>query len=125
MLLQMPIWIALYPTLAQSVELYRSSFAFWIDDLAQPDRYFVLPILLGVLSIVQSKLSTVNPKDPQQKMMMWMMPLMFLFFSLFVPSGLTLYWLINTVLTMGHQWLMNRTDGGAAPKAPQLAGAKT
>ncbi|MEK6607208.1 MAG: membrane protein insertase YidC [Myxococcota bacterium] len=125
MLLQMPIWLALYRTLAGSVELYRSSFVWWIDDLARPDRYFVLPILLGLLSIVQARIQTTNPSDPQQKMMMWMMPVMFLFFSLFVPSGLTLYWLINTVLTLGHQWLMNRTDGGAAPKAPQLAGAKT
>lgn len=117
MLLQMPIWIALYRTLSESVELYRSSLGLWIHDLALPDRYFVLPALLGLLSLGQTWMQArVTPQtDPNQKMMMWMMPIMFVVFSLFVPAGLTLYWLVNTVLTMIHQWLMNRADVKAAP----------
>ena len=117
MLLQMPIWFALYSTLQVSVELYRAPFMLWITDLTAPDRLFVMPILTGVLMFVQQKISP-TPQDSQQaKMMMYMMPVMFTAFTLFVPSGLTLYILTNTVLSMGHQMWMNRQDGGRALEA--------
>ena len=99
MLIQMPIYIALYSMLGNSVELYRSGFVGWIHDLTAPDPFFVLPLLTGVLMFVQQKLSP-TPPDPQQKMMMYMMPVMFTAFSIFLPAGLTIYILTNTLLTM-------------------------
>jgi YidC/Oxa1 family membrane protein insertase len=135
MLLQMPIWFALYSTLQVSVELYHAPFALWITDLTAPDRLFVMPVLTGALMFVQQRISP-TPQDSQQaKMMMYMMPVMFTAFTLFVPSGLTLYILTNTVLSMGHQVWMNRQDGGralqpmaesapATPKTSARAGKK-
>ena len=107
MLLQMPIWIALYTTISESVELYREPFAY-LADLAAPDPYFILPAVLGGLTFLQTRLTPTPSQDPQAKMMSYMMPVMFLFFSLFVPSGLTLYWLVNTLLGMAHQLYLNR-----------------
>jgi YidC/Oxa1 family membrane protein insertase len=125
MLLQMPIWIALYSTLQVAVELYRMPFVGWLTDLTAPDRFYVFPVVTGLLMFVQQKISP-SPQDSQQaKMMLYMMPIMFTGFTLFVPSGLTLYILTNTVLAMGHQIWMNRQDGGSVTgelaKAPEAA----
>jgi YidC/Oxa1 family membrane protein insertase len=117
MLIQMPIYIALYSMLGNSVELYRSGFLGWIHDLTAPDPYFVLPLLTGALMFAQQKLSPAPP-DPQQKMMGYMMPVMFTAISLFLPSGLTVYILTNTLLTMLQQWWMNRNE----PKPTRVAG---
>jgi YidC/Oxa1 family membrane protein insertase len=117
MLIQMPIYIALYSMLGNSVELYRSGFVGWIHDLTAPDPYFVLPLLTGVLMFAQQKLSP-TPPDPQQKMMMYMMPVMFTAISLFLPAGLTVYILTNTLLTMLQQWWMNRHE----PKPTKVTG---
>ena len=119
MLLQMPIWIALYTTISESVELYRSGFGGWITDLAAPDRFYVMPIVLGGLTFLQTRLTPNPSQDPQAKMMGYMMPVMFLMFSLFVPSGLTLYWFVNTLLSIAHQLYMNRAHPlPAAAKRP-------
>jgi YidC/Oxa1 family membrane protein insertase len=115
-LIQMPIYIALYSMLGNSVELYRSPFVGWIRDLTAADPYFVLPILTGVLMFVQQK-TQPTPPDSQQKMMMYMTPVMFTAFSIFLPAGLTIYILTNTVLTFLQQYLMNRGDKPARPKA--------
>jgi YidC/Oxa1 family membrane protein insertase len=115
-LIQMPIYIALYSMLGNSVELYRSPFVGWIRDLTAADPYFVLPILTGVLMFVQQR-TQPTPPDPQQKMMMYLTPVMFTAFSIFLPAGLTIYILTNTVLTFLQQWLMNRGDKPARPKA--------
>jgi YidC/Oxa1 family membrane protein insertase len=117
MLIQMPIYIALYSMLGNSVELYRSGFVGWIHDLTAPDPYFVLPLLTGALMFAQQKLSPAPP-DPQQKMMGYMMPVMFTAISLFLPSGLTVYILTNTLLTMLQQWWMNRHE----PKPAKVTG---
>lgn len=117
MLIQMPIYIALYSMLGNSVELYRSAFVGWIHDLTAPDPYFVLPLLTGALMFAQQKLSPAPP-DPQQKMMGYMMPVMFTAISLFLPSGLTIYILTNTLLTMLQQWWMNRHE----PKPAKATG---
>jgi YidC/Oxa1 family membrane protein insertase len=117
MLIQMPIYIALYSMLGNSVELYRSAFVGWITDLTAPDPYFVFPLTTGVLMFVQQKMSPTST-DPQQKMVMYMMPIMFTAFTMFVPSGLTVYILTNSVLTMLQQWIINRGDRpGATAKA--------
>ena len=112
----MPIYIALYSMLGNSVELYRSPFVGWIRDLTAPDPYFVLPVLTGALMFVQQR-TPPTPPDPQQKMMMYMMPVMFTAFSIFLPAGLTIYILTNTVLTILQQWWINRGDKPARPKA--------
>jgi len=85
-LLQMPIYIALYSMLNNSVELYRSPFVGWIRDLTAADPYFVLPVLTGILMFVQQRTQPVPP-DPQQKMMMYLTPVMFTAFSIFLPAG--------------------------------------
>jgi len=115
-LIQMPIYIALYSMLGNSVELYRSPFVGWIRDLTAADPYFVLPILTGVLMFVQQR-TQPTPPDQQQKMMMYLTPVMFTAFSIFLPAGLTIYILTNTLLTFLQQWLMNRGDKPARPKA--------
>jgi YidC/Oxa1 family membrane protein insertase len=115
-LIQMPVYIALYSMLGNSVELYRSPFVGWIRDLTAADPYYVLPALTGVLMFVQQK-TQPTPPDPQQKVMMYMMPVMFTGFSIFLASGLTLYILTNTILTFLQQMWMNRHDKPARPTA--------
>ena len=115
-LIQMPIYIALYSMLGNSVELYRSPFVAWIRDLTAADPYFVLPLLTGALMFIQQKTQPASP-DPQQKMMMYLTPVMFTAFSIFLPAGLTIYILTNTVLTFLQQWLMNRGEKPTRPKA--------
>jgi YidC/Oxa1 family membrane protein insertase len=101
-LLQMPIYIALYSMLGNSVELYGAHFL-WIKDLTAPEGMPpILPLLTGVLMFVQQKLSP-TAVDPSQKQMMTIMPIMFTGMSLFLPAGLTLYILTNTVLSIAQQ----------------------
>ena len=102
MLLPMPIFIALYWVLFESVELRQAPFAFWIEDLAQMDPYFILPLLMGASTYWMQSL---NPQvgDPMQQKMMKMMPIMFTVLFLFFPAGLVLYWLINNVLSIAQQ----------------------
>lgn len=109
MLLQMPIYIALYSMLSNAVELYRVPLisAKWIEDLTAADPYFVLPLVTGGLMFLQTRLSPA-PSDPQQKAMIWMMPVMFTVFSIFAPAGLTLYILTNTLLGIVQQFVTNR-----------------
>lgn len=106
MILQMPIWIALYSMLARSVELYHSKFFLWIDDLSQRDPYFIMPLLLGASMFLQQKLTPQTTDSTQARMMMYFMPVMFTTFMLFLPSGLNLYILVSTVLTILQQKFM-------------------
>ncbi len=111
-LLQMPIWIALYRALSASVDLYQQPFL-WIADLTTQDPYWVLPILLIVVMFLQQR-SMPSSMDPaQQKIMMYTMPLVFGLMISAAPAGLCLYILANTVLTIGQQHLINRTIGPA------------
>ena len=121
MLIQFPIYIALYAMLGNSVELYRSGFI-WIHDLTAPDPYFALPIVAGVFMFAQQKLTPKNP-DPQQRMMGYVMPVMFAGISLFFPAGLNLYILVNTLLTMVQQLGMNRQQAKSGPGAGKPARA--
>jgi YidC/Oxa1 family membrane protein insertase len=102
-LLQLPIWWALYTSLSTNVELYHSGFFLWWTDLSAPDPYFVLPVALGVLMYVQQKLTPTAMDPAQAKVMLYMMPLMMTGFMLFLPSGLCLYILTNSVLSIGQQ----------------------
>lgn len=117
MLLQLPIWIALYRMLSSSVELYRTPLILWIHDLSQPDPYFVLPLILGASMFAQQKLTPTTADSQQAKMMMYMMPIMFTVFMLFLPAGLNLYILVNTVLTIAQQRLMYRPKVVTTEKA--------
>ena len=101
-LIQMPIYIALYSMLGNSVELYRANFGLWIHDLTAPDPFFVLPLLTGGGMFLQQKLSP-TPPDASQKTMMMMMPVMYTGMSIFFPAGLTLYILTNTLLSIVQQ----------------------
>ncbi len=112
MLIQMPIYIALYSMLGNSVELYRSAFFGQIHDLTAPDPYYVLPIVTGILMFVQQKMSPTSA-DPNQKAMMYTMPVMFLVFTMFLPAGLTIYIFTNTILSMVQQWRTNQEDPSA------------
>lgn len=116
-LLQMPIYFALYSMLGNAVELYRVRL-FWIPDLTAADPYFVLPLVTGALMYIQSKVLTPAPVDPQQKAMTSMMPVMFTVFTIFVPAGLTLYILTNTVLGMIQQAVVNRGQQSPVPAKP-------
>jgi YidC/Oxa1 family membrane protein insertase len=119
MLIQMPIWFALYRTLGNAVELYRSGFVGWITDLTAPDPYYVLPIAMGIAMYAQQAITPQPMEGTQAKMMKYFMPGIFTVMMLALPSGLTLYIFVNTVLTMIHQWYMNKTDPYRDTKPPE------
>jgi len=107
-LLQMPIWFALFRTLRAAPELYRAPFFGWIQDLSNPDPYFITPVVMGALMFLQQRMTPMTGDSAQAKMMMYFMPIMFTAFMLFLPSGLTLYILVNTVLSIVHQTIIHR-----------------
>ncbi|MFT7140316.1 MAG: YidC/Oxa1 family membrane protein insertase, partial [Sulfitobacter sp.] len=106
-LLQMPVFLALYWTLMESVELRHAPFILWIDDLSAMDPYFVLPILMGISMFVTQMLQP-EPPDPIQAKVFKFMPIMFTFFFLWFPSGLVLYWFINNLLSIMQQYYVTR-----------------
>ncbi len=114
MLLQMPIYFALYRTIYSSVELYQANFALYITDLSAPDPYFVTPVLLGVLMYLQQKMTPASVDNAQAKMMQWMMPILFTAIMLFLPSGLVLYILANSTLTIIQQMVIRRRQASMA-----------
>jgi YidC/Oxa1 family membrane protein insertase len=117
MLIQLPIWFALYATLQTSVELYREPFL-WIVDLTRKDPYFILPLAMGVSSFVMQKLSPQPADSSQAKMMLYFMPAFFTFIMLNVPAGLTLYIFTNNVLSIAQQQLMMRRMPAPVPVRP-------
>ena len=117
MLLQMPVFLALYWVLFESFELRQAPFFAWIVDLAAMDKFFVLPILMGGSMFLMQTLNPA-PVDPMQAKVMKFMPIMFTALFLFFPAGLVLYWLTNNLLSMAQQWLTNKqVEGAAAAKA--------
>jgi len=108
MLLQMPIWIALYRTIYASVDLYQAPLGLWIHDLSAPDPYFIFPLVLGASMFIQQRLTPTTMDSAQAKMMQYMMPIMFTVFMLFLPSGLNLYILVNTLLSMVQQGYLRK-----------------
>jgi YidC/Oxa1 family membrane protein insertase len=105
-LVQIPVFIALYWVLMGAVELRQAPFALWIQDLSKPDPYYVLPVIMAITSFIQVKLSPASPDPVQQKVMM-AMPVIFSVMFLFFPAGLVLYWLVNNVLSILQQWRIN------------------
>ncbi|MCB9707320.1 MAG: membrane protein insertase YidC [Myxococcales bacterium] len=113
-LLQLPIWWALYTSLSTNVQLYHSKFFLWWVDLSAPDPYFVLPLALGALMYVQQKLTPTAMDPAQAKVMLYMMPVMMTGFMLFLPSGLCLYILTNSVLSITQQKYFEHASISAA-----------
>ncbi|QIV93883.1 membrane protein insertase YidC [Allofrancisella frigidaquae] len=107
MLIQVPIFIALYWVLLESVELRQAPFILWIHDLSTKDPYFVLPILMGLSMFLQQKLSPA-PADPMQAKIMMFLPVIFTFLFASFPSGLVLYWLTNNLISILQQWVITR-----------------
>lgn len=107
-LIQIPVFIALYWVLMGAVELRHAPFMLWITDLSVKDPYYILPIIMGISMIVQTKLNPA-PTDPMQAKLMMIMPVVFSVFFFFFPAGLVLYWVINNLLSILQQWMINRS----------------
>ncbi|MDH3491734.1 MAG: membrane protein insertase YidC [Gammaproteobacteria bacterium] len=105
-LIQMPFFLAFYWVLLESVEMRQAPFMLWITDLSTRDPYFILPLIMGAAMFMQQKLNPA-PADPVQAKVMQIMPVMFTAFFAFFPSGLVLYWVTNTLLSIAQQWKIN------------------
>ena len=110
---QIPVFIALYWVLLASIELRHAPWLGWIQDLSAPDPYFILPVIYAVSMFVQTKLNP-QPADPVQAKVMLMMPIVFSVFFLFFPAGLVLYWVVQNLLTILQQWYINKTIAAEA-----------
>ncbi|HTP61613.1 MAG TPA: membrane protein insertase YidC [Burkholderiales bacterium] len=106
-LIQIPVFISLYWVLLAAIELRHTPFILWIQDLSARDPYFVLPVLMTVTMVVQTRLNPVPP-DPVQAKVMQFMPFVFSIFFFFFPAGLVLYWLVNNILSILQQWQIQR-----------------
>ena len=109
-MIQIPVFIALYWVLLSSVEMRNAPWIGWIHDLSTPDPYFILPLLMTASSLLQTALNPAPP-DPMQAKMMWFMPLIFSVMFFFFPAGLVLYWLTNNILSIAQQWIINTRMG--------------
>jgi YidC/Oxa1 family membrane protein insertase len=106
-LVQIPVFIALYWVLLETVALRHAPFVLWLNDLSEHDPYFVLPLIMGASMFVQQRLNPAPP-DPVQAKVMMALPIVFTFLFLFFPSGLVLYWIVNNLLSIAQQWVITR-----------------
>ncbi len=106
-LIQIPVFIALYWVLLAAVEMRGAPWLGWITDLTAPDPWYILPIVMGITSILQVKLNP-QPMDPMQAKIMMIMPVAFTVMFVFFPAGLVLYWVVNNILSIAQQWAINR-----------------
>ncbi len=112
---QIPVFIALYWTLLATVELRHAPFLGWIHDLSAQDPLYILPVLMGISSFIQTKMQP-PPPDPVQAKVMMIMPLMFSVMFFFFPAGLVLYWVVNNSLSILQQWVITRKIEQAAAR---------
>jgi YidC/Oxa1 family membrane protein insertase len=112
-LVQIPVFIALYWVLLESIELRQADFGLWIHDLSSQDPWYVLPVIMGLTMLLQQKLNPA-PLDPVQEKVMMMLPFVFTIFFAFFPSGLVLYWVVNNILSIAQQWMITRNIERAA-----------
>ena len=115
-LVQIPVFLALYWVLSSSVELRQTPFIFWIHDLSLPDPYYVLPLLMGLSMFIQQRLSP-PPPDPTQAKVMMMMPVVLTLFFLNFPAGLVLYWVVNNSLSILQQVFITHRIEKYPPKS--------
>jgi len=108
LLLQIPVFFAIYRVLLNAIELKGAPWMFWVQDLAEMDPYFVLPILMGASMYLQQRITPNTMQDEMQKKIFQMLPIVFTFFFLWFPAGLTLYWFINNVFTISQQYYINK-----------------
>ena len=109
-MVQIPVFIALYWVLLSSVEMRNAPWALWIHDLSSPDPYYVLPLVMTLTTMLQTALNPAPP-DPMQAKLMWFMPLAFSIMFFFFPTGLVLYWITNNILSIAQQWIINTRMG--------------
>ena len=109
-MVQIPVFIALYWVLLSSVEMRNAPWIGWIQDLSAPDPYFILPVIMTLSTLLQTALNPAPP-DPMQAKLMWFMPLIFSVMFFFFPSGLVLYWITNNILSIAQQWVINTRMG--------------
>lgn len=108
MLLQLPFFYGFYKVLASSIELRQAPWFGWVQDLSQPDPYYILPVVMALAMYLSMKMTPMTTADPGQQKLMQFMPLMFGFFFLSFPAGLVLYWLMSSVAGVGQQWWINK-----------------
>jgi YidC/Oxa1 family membrane protein insertase len=122
-LLQMPVWVALYQSLSTNIELYNAPFVGYWTDLSSPDKFLVLPLLLGALMYVQQRMTPTTADPMQAKIMLYLMPTMMTAFMLFLPAGLCLYMVTNSTLGIAQQrWIQWRLDRQIDESQPPSAG---
>jgi YidC/Oxa1 family membrane protein insertase len=109
-MVQIPVFIALYWVLLASVEMRNAPWLGWIADLSSPDPYYILPVVMTLTTVLQTALNPAPP-DPMQAKLMWFMPLAFSVMFFFFPAGLVLYWITNNVLSIAQQWIINTRMG--------------
>jgi YidC/Oxa1 family membrane protein insertase len=109
-MIQIPVFIALYWVLLSSVEVRGAPWIGWITDLSVPDPWFILPVIMAATTMLQTALNP-TPPDPMQAKLMWYMPLIFSVMFFFFPAGLVLYWITNNVLSIAQQWMINKSMG--------------
>lgn len=109
-MVQIPVFIALYWVLLSSVEMRNAPWIGWIQDLSAPDPFFILPLVMTLTTLLQTALNPAPP-DPMQAKLMWFMPLIFSVMFFFFPSGLVLYWITNNILSIAQQWVINTRMG--------------
>ena len=109
-MVQIPVFIALYWVLLSSVEMRNAPWVLWIHDLSTPDPYYILPVVMAMTTMLQTALNPAPP-DPLQAKLMWYMPLAFSVMFFFFPSGLVLYWITNNILSIAQQWIINTRMG--------------
>jgi YidC/Oxa1 family membrane protein insertase len=108
MLLQIPVFYAIYRLLLNSVELQGAPWLLWVNDLSRMDQYYILPILMGASMLLQQKMTPQNFTDPMQEKIMKYLPVIFTFFFLRFPSGLVLYWFVNNLFSILQQFIVNQ-----------------
>lgn len=109
-MIQIPVFIALYWVLLSSVEMRNAPWILWIRDLSSPDPYYILPVVMALTTMLQTALNP-TPPDPMQAKLMWFMPLIFSVMFFFFPAGLVLYWITNNILSIAQQWMINTRMG--------------
>ncbi|SFB83221.1 protein translocase subunit yidC [Polaromonas sp. OV174] len=109
-MIQIPVFIALYWVLLSSVEMRGAPWILWIKDLSSPDPYYILPVVMALTTMLQTALNPAPP-DPMQAKLMWFMPLIFSVMFFFFPAGLVLYWITNNILSITQQWVINTRMG--------------
>ena len=106
-LMQIPIFFAIYRVLSNAIELKAAPWIFWVEDLAAMDPYFILPVLMGATMFLHQRITPTNFTDPMQEKIMKFLPLIFTFFFVTFPAGLTLYWFVNNLFSIAQQYYVN------------------